>query len=295
MKLHQIRYFLVLAETAHFSRAAIQCNVSQPSLSRAIRKLEDELGAPLFERRPGVVALTDFGRHLLPLLRCGFEQLSAIGQEAGSYITRRERHLRVGIMTTIFHKRFVCAFAKVSAEFPSITLHIDQAPAETLLGKLEAEDVDIAIICDDACAMSDDITVTPLYHEYYCLAFREEPVSAQDDMSADLPLLAAPESLCGFIRQGHERNSVAPFRYAVGSHCFAREMARRGLGIAVVPEFALIHGLTLKRIPNGCPPRRICVAHKRGRRQSKAAVTLMRLIKSINDWRADAEGAPLSQ
>ncbi len=59
MEMHQVRYFLAVARTRNFTRAAEECNVSQPSLTRAIQKLEGELGGPLFRREHSLSHLTD--------------------------------------------------------------------------------------------------------------------------------------------------------------------------------------------------------------------------------------------
>ncbi len=69
MELHQLRYFVAVAEQRHFTKAAHALAVAQPSVSKQIKRLEDELGAPLFHRMRGNVALTPAGEALLPLAR----------------------------------------------------------------------------------------------------------------------------------------------------------------------------------------------------------------------------------
>src|SRR5438094_8445000 len=69
MELHQLRYFVAVAEERHFTKAARGLRVAQPSVSRAIRVLEEELGTPLFHRMKGNVALTAAGEVLLPWAR----------------------------------------------------------------------------------------------------------------------------------------------------------------------------------------------------------------------------------
>src|SRR3569833_1550016 len=68
MEVHEIRYFLAVCRTLNFTRAAEQCNVTQPALTRAIQKLEDELGGLLFSRERGNTHLTELGRLMQPHL-----------------------------------------------------------------------------------------------------------------------------------------------------------------------------------------------------------------------------------
>jgi len=68
MEMHQVRYFLAVCEEKHFTKAALRCGVTQPSLTKAIQALEAELGGPLFERSPKI-ELTERGRAVEPYLR----------------------------------------------------------------------------------------------------------------------------------------------------------------------------------------------------------------------------------
>ena len=77
MELHQLRYFCAVAEAGSFSRAAEQSHVSQPSLSQQIMKLEDELGARLFDRLGRSVRLTETGQTFLPRARAVLRELEA--------------------------------------------------------------------------------------------------------------------------------------------------------------------------------------------------------------------------
>ena len=68
MEMHQVRYFLAVAEVLNFTRAAEECHVAQPSLTRAIKQLEEELGGDLFRRERPHAQLTELGQRMLPLL-----------------------------------------------------------------------------------------------------------------------------------------------------------------------------------------------------------------------------------
>ena len=83
MEMHQVRYFLAVCRTLNFTKAAEECNVAQPSLTRAVQKLEEELGGPLFHRERANTHLTELGRLMLPHL----EQTFAAAQAAKSLAT----------------------------------------------------------------------------------------------------------------------------------------------------------------------------------------------------------------
>src|SRR5262245_12530141 len=80
MEMHQVRYFLAVARTLNFTRASEECHVSQPSLTRAIKHLEGELGADLFRRERPAAQLTELGERMLPLLQQCYD--SALGARA---------------------------------------------------------------------------------------------------------------------------------------------------------------------------------------------------------------------
>ena len=86
MEMHQIRYFLAVCETLNFTRAAEACNVSQPSLTRAIKGLEDELGGPLFRRERNNTHLTGLGEMMRPHLT------QVMQQGGGEFIRMRVAH-----------------------------------------------------------------------------------------------------------------------------------------------------------------------------------------------------------
>ena len=87
MEMHQVRYFLAVADTLNFTRAAEQCHVSQPALTRAIQQLEEELGGLLLRRERKLTHLTDFGRLIEPHLR---QMLT--DAEAAKSTARNSRH-----------------------------------------------------------------------------------------------------------------------------------------------------------------------------------------------------------
>src|SRR5882724_9971137 len=97
VEMHQIRYFLAVAEALNFTRAAEACNVAQPSLTRAIKLLEDEFGGPLFHRERANTHLPELGRMVEPHLRSVLEQASAAKTIAKDFKSIKKTKLKLGV------------------------------------------------------------------------------------------------------------------------------------------------------------------------------------------------------
>ncbi len=97
MELNQIRYFLTLCRELNFTRAAEQCHVSQPALTKAIKNLEEELGGELFRRERSNTHLTDLGRLMQPHLEQVLAATESAKSEAGSFKTAKKAPLRLGV------------------------------------------------------------------------------------------------------------------------------------------------------------------------------------------------------
>src|ERR1043165_6064289 len=101
MEMQQVRYFLALAGTLNFTRAAEQANVGQPALTRAIQQLEAELGGPLFHRERQRTHLSELGRIMLPYLQNIFDQTEAAREHAKSLKRLERTKLHIACMCTI--------------------------------------------------------------------------------------------------------------------------------------------------------------------------------------------------
>src|SRR5262245_52993210 len=97
MEMHQIRYFLAVCETLNFARAAGACNVSPPSLARAIKGLEDELGGPLFRRERNNTHLTGLGEMMRPHLMQVMIETDAAKERARSFAKLDDVELKLGM------------------------------------------------------------------------------------------------------------------------------------------------------------------------------------------------------
>src|SRR5436305_2460040 len=101
MEMHQIRYFLATVGELNFTKAAEKCNVTQPSLTRAIKQLEDELGGDLFRRERPQAQLTELGQRMYPLLKQCYDSALGARSLAASLKSREIGILRLGLSRTI--------------------------------------------------------------------------------------------------------------------------------------------------------------------------------------------------
>lgn len=145
MEMQQIRYFLALAETLNFTRAAEDCNVSQPALTRAIQALEGELGGDLVRREGRHSHLTELGKRMQPLLqRCYESALTA--RDLARAVTKNEvAPLAVAFSNTVNLELFMGPVSELFKSFPGLQLRIQHGPAAKLLEELKNGNYDLAI------------------------------------------------------------------------------------------------------------------------------------------------------
>src|SRR5436190_10818822 len=145
MEIHQLRYFVAVAEEGSFSRAAARVRVAQPSLSQQIRKLEAEVGQPLFDRLPRSVVLTEAGRCLIEYAR---QILASIGDARRCVDELKGKiagHVAVGAIPTIapyLLPELVVIFQK---HYPEVTLHVIEDVTAVVTRRVETGELDCAV------------------------------------------------------------------------------------------------------------------------------------------------------
>ena len=146
VQLQQLRYFVAVAEIRHFTHAADSLNVSQPTLSKQIHTLEETLGAPLFERVRGAVALTAAGETLLPLARRMVADADAARDAVQEIVGLRRGRVRVGATPSLCSSLVPMVLRRFRTEHPDIELHVNEGSSQDLITDLLARDLDLALI-----------------------------------------------------------------------------------------------------------------------------------------------------
>ena len=170
MEMHQVRYFLAVCETLNFTRAAEQNNVSQPALTKAIKKLEDELGNLLFLREGKKVLVSDFGQLMRPNLEAIFGQTESVRNLAEGYNLKNKMPLNIGVMVTIRPLGLAPFLAHFQHMHPGIEIEIHEGPLDELTRRLEAGELEIALLNAPA-GLEDSFRAEAVYDERYVVVF----------------------------------------------------------------------------------------------------------------------------
>ena len=169
MELQQIRYFNAVARTLNFTRAAEQCNVSQPSLTRAIQMLELELGGPLFHRERGNTHLTELGRMMEPYLSAVVDQTTAAKLRAQSYGKLEMTPLKIGAMCTVGPAIVSDLILKFRMDHPGVEFVVSDCTARSLTDMLIAGDLSLALFGSPE-PLDDRFHALELFEESFVIA-----------------------------------------------------------------------------------------------------------------------------
>ncbi|MBN9304719.1 MAG: hypothetical protein BGO82_11575 [Devosia sp. 67-54] len=173
MEMFQIRYVLAAVRELNFTRAAAACNVSQPALTKAIKAIESELGAPIFHREGKRILLSDFGRSLLPHLQHIAHEAEATRLMADNFRLLNNVPVRVGVMSTIGPVRLSRFLASFQGEYEGIEVAVTEASAAELKLKLERGELDLAIL-NAMDGFGAAFNVHALYRERYVVILPPE-------------------------------------------------------------------------------------------------------------------------
>src|SRR6266542_2570805 len=175
MEMHQVRYFLAVAQELNFSRAAEKCNVSQPSLSRAIQQLEGEFGGPLFHRERNLTHLTDLGEMVRPHLETVYNAAAKAKRLSQDLSQLKRVPLKLGIMSTISPDEIVDLIAALKTRHEGLELRLCDANARDLRDRLLAGDLEAVIYALPGEEIDERTHVMPLFSEQIVIADHQCP------------------------------------------------------------------------------------------------------------------------
>jgi DNA-binding transcriptional LysR family regulator len=146
MELRHFRYFVALAEELHFGRAARRLRIAQPPLSRQIKDLEDELGAPLFQRNRRSVALTPAGEAFLPRAHEVLAAVERATSDARRAVRGEVGKLSLGYVSSVAYSGLGPMLRAFRERFPEVRVQVRQLPPTEQLRALRARELDVGLV-----------------------------------------------------------------------------------------------------------------------------------------------------
>lgn len=288
MEMQQVRYFLAVARTLNFTRAAEECNVTQPALTRAIKQLEDELGGELIRREGRNSHLTDLGNRMQPLLQQCYDSAIGAKQLAAKVKKGEVASLSMAVARTFDLDLLTGPLAEVHRSFPELQIKIRRGNGAMICELLRNGDAELAV----AGALGDDwdrLDTWPMFSEHFEIvsSLGKDPIELNVEVfqaKRFIDLLSADESdfprsslaaLGIGVADGHQLDSVRDLE----------ALLTAGLGAAVIPA-SVLRKTPLRR--SRCPlevSRTIAIYSVAGRQRSKEASALLNLLRAT-DWEA---------
>jgi DNA-binding transcriptional LysR family regulator len=289
MELQQIRYFIAVYETLNFTKAAAQCQVSQPALTKAIKRLEDYLGSTLFVRDGRRVIVSEFGKILHPNLEEMLRQDQAVKTLSKNFRLLDKTPLSVGVMVTIGPTALAPFLVDFRTKHPGIEVSVVERPLMELLRALKEGEVEVALLHDPE-QDNGDIRADPIYQERYvvvmppghALATRDEirlkDLSKQsyvDRLSCEMRELVMAKA----AMEGVELYA----RFRSEHEDWVQGMVLAGMGFAFMPEYAVTaRDLIVRPLVDPAVSRTVSIASMRGRKWSLAASAFSQSLRTYS-------------
>jgi DNA-binding transcriptional LysR family regulator len=297
MELHQVRYFLAVASTLNFTRAAEMCNVTQPALTKGVQKLEQELGGQLIYRERQLTHLTDLGKAVLPMLERALASTEAVRRLAREFQQKEVAPLTIGLAPSISASLVLEPIAEIRKFVPGLHVELQEEPPSRLVELLLEGEVNVAFV--------GDLDDTPERIDHWVLfAERYVAVLAPSHQLADLPMIGM-EALRKATILNRSNCDVAPKFHRL---CFPdaslhhhhrssrdlhlQHLAAAGFGIVLAPEH-MPRLPSLKALPIEGDPvwREVRLLAVQGRRYSPALDAFVKVAR-LRDWSIHT-GSPL--
>jgi DNA-binding transcriptional LysR family regulator len=290
MEMHQVRYFLAVAKNLNFTRGAEECNVSQPSLTRAIKQLESEFGGDLFRRERPQAQLTELGERMLPLLKQCYESAVSARELASSMKKGEVASLRLALSHTFDINLLMPHLNEVRRRYARLECRLLRGTASEVVGLLKSGDAELGIASDlgDGWGRLD---CWPLFTEDFILLVNAQhrlgslaSIELQELRQERLLLRAYCEHADPTAALLRSHGLDVDHSFQITSESDLMSMLASDLGVAIVPRSTSspdtlarvnIDGLELVR-----PVHLYGVA---GRQRTAVAAMVMKMLRAA-DW-----------
>ncbi|MFV2100770.1 LysR family transcriptional regulator [Micromonospora sp. LOL_024] len=289
MQLHQLKYFVAVAETRHFTQAADVVGITQPSLSKQIHALEDTLGAPLFERIRGNIGLTGAGETLLPLAKRILADVETATREVQELVGLRRGQVRLGATPSLATSLAPPVLRRFRDAHPAVDLRVEEGGSQDLVRHLLRGDLDLALVIMPARGADPGLRAEKILTESLVVASVDPVPSAS--AGGDLRITDLRDQPLVMFREGYDLRdaTLAACREAGfeptlsvngGEMDAVLSFVEAGLGIAVVPGMVVDRrpGIRVTRLAPPGVRRTIAVARRRDVVPTHAGRELRRIL-----------------
>lgn len=288
MEMSQIKYVLAAAKTLNFTRAATDCNVSQPALTKAIKTIEGELGTPLFHREGKRILLSDFGRSMLPHLKNIMDEAETTRTLAQNFRLLNQVPVRLGVMSTIGHVRLSRFLAQFQKDYEGVEMEVSEDTVGALEAKLDDGELDVAVL-NPMDGLPTWFHAHDLYTERYVVIFPSEHRLGELNVVKLRDLSGEPyvDRLACEMREMvasvcHDMDVELYARFRSEREDWVQAMVLARIGFAFMPEYSVtLPGLLQRPLVEPTVERTICLITVPGRPFTPAVSALVRAAQSF--------------
>ena len=300
MEMHQVRYFLAVARELNFTRAAESCNVAQPSLTRAIKQLEDEFGGELFRRERNLSHLTELGQRMLPMLQQCYDSALTAKSLAQTIKKGGIAPLPIALSTTVNITLLISFLTELVRVMPGLELRFYRGSNADIAEFLKKGEAEVAV-AGPLEGGWDRLDSWQLFSEPYRLVVGKEHRLATAQQPVDPAELSKERMLCrnycdnkveltDFLVQA---GGFPEHKHDVWTEQDLTSLLAANLGITLMPlssgasektQVLSLKGLTIER--------KVYAYGVAGRQRSMAANTLIKMLRAA-DWRT-VESPPVA-
>lgn len=243
MELHQLAYFVAVADEGNFTRAAERLHVAQPGVSAQVKRLERELGQELLDRSGRTVRLTDVGAAALPHARAALAAVQGVREAVEELAGLVRGQVAIGAVTSAGPVRLPDLLAGFHERYPAVEITLSEANSDTMLAALREGRLDLAVVGLATGPPPGIATQVLLDEPFLAVTAPSGPLAGRDEVEiADLdglPLMALPKGTglrtaldAAFARVGR----TPRIAFEAADPNVLVQLATRGLGVAIVPE-----------------------------------------------------------
>jgi DNA-binding transcriptional LysR family regulator len=290
MEMHQVRYFLAVAQALNFTRAAEECHVAQPSLTRAIRQLEGELGGDLFRRERPHAQLTELGQRMLPLLKQCYE--SALGARSLATAIKKGEvgSLQLALSQSIDQSVVIPHVIELGKLFHDLELKLLRGTAFEVIDFLKRGDAELGL----GATIGDEwerLDRWPLFTEdFHLIVNSGHPIAGHSAVGLDdlrqerLVTRTYCETTPQLLEVLRGRGFDVDRRHETGAESDLIALLEAGIGIAFFPRSTTSPASLVRVQVEGLELNRTVYLYAvAGRQRTAVGTTLMKMLRAC-DW-----------